>query len=234
MNLGSSDRLSQAAIIAVSRLAIPGRGRFRAGVGWVCLLVVPSLIIPAGVSLAVPRFAAETVRLDIGAKTFTVEGSYLFLSRDAGATFPVLYPFPADTTLGEPEVEGLWISCDGGPEEEVRFIPREDGLLFWLPFDTADSCRVRVVYAQTILGNRVVYPLVRTREWGEPLSSAEFVVILPEADIRPTFSYPFVPGEARARRKTFYLRRTSFMPDRNLIIHWEPPCPREGPDAPVH
>jgi hypothetical protein len=178
-----------------------------------------------------PRFEAEAVRIAILGEEFEVEGSYLFRRDAARASFPILYPFPADTTLGPPRLLAARISCDGGAEGDLGVSSHADGLRFRLPFDAADSCRVRIRYRQPARANRAVYVLRSTRAWGQALARASFVVTAPAEAGSLAINYPVRRG-ASAGDTACAFEASPFLPDRDLVIRWRGAAGRGARSSP--
>jgi|GEM_PF-2114195 len=165
-----------------------------------------------------PRFVSETVRLEIDAAEFSVEGTYFFTGGTNHTDFPVFYPFPADAGLGPAELVGAWIRTNRGAEEPLGALVFRDGLRFRLPFSTADSCSVRVRYRQASPERRAVYILRSTQAWGRPLERAEFVAVCTQAATDPVFNYPFRASAPSPGTYTF--EASPFLPEEDLVIRW--------------
>lgn len=164
-------------------------------------------------------FVAEEVRVDVSESAFTVRGVYRFrMAPDAGALV-FRYPFPADTTLGVPEL--IEASITGGPVPKALRVVEDRDCWRWVAEpDGADSCAIRIVYVQRMSQGRARYVLASTQEWGRPIGRARIEVCVPASGsyhIEPTLRLEASGPTQRTYRGDF----TAFFPSEDLLIEVE-------------
>jgi hypothetical protein len=79
---------------------------------------------------------------------------------------------------------------------------------------------VRVDYVQEILRPRAVYIVTTTREWRRPIELAEFEFRIPSALDSVHLSFEPDTRTVVGDTVVYYMRRTDFMPDEDLVVTW--------------
>jgi len=164
-------------------------------------------------SLPVPaRFVSEVVRLEIHAAQMLVRGHYDFESTSSNESMiPILYPFVADTSMGEPEVLRMT------PSPTVR---DSAGIHVEVPIDSMRRGRLEIEYRQGLGARRAAYLLRSTQEWGVPLDRAILEVDWPDSLGSPRFSFPLRAASRAQGRTMYHYEARSFLPDHDLIVTW--------------
>jgi hypothetical protein len=169
------------------------------------------------------RFDREIVRLFVEGETLRVEGHYFFSRGDApGPPLTLLYPYPADSLLGEARTTRLEARASGGewrplPVHEKKRLP---AALWRIPSDLGDRIEVRTTYEQELIARYARYIVTTTAAWKRPLTEARFEIHLPSGATPTRMSYPFRRVEEEGR--TFLLYEVEdFAPTEDVIVEWE-------------
>ena len=157
-------------------------------------------------------FYRERVVISLAPGEVAVEGLYFFRntsSRERRAR--VYYPFPIDEDHPYPdqvEVEGF------------QFTREERGISWWMDFPACSATTVKVRYQQRLYMNSATYILTSTLYWKRPLRRAEFVIKAPLDWQGLTISYSPDRRVTKGGFVYYYITKTDFMPDRDLVIRW--------------
>jgi len=180
-------------------------------------------------------FDSEVIRVHVDKHHAQVTGSYLFRRGAAASDVGVWYPFPGPDGPRIRRVLQCKIALDGNPERNLRFTRGEGGIHWILPFQSADSCWVRVRYEETLTQSKFLY-LVRTAlSWQRPLARARFEVVVPKTLDDPRFSYPFQLATSERRGDRLYVWESSpFIPEQDLVLRWGNPRTTSFAGAPTH
>ncbi len=199
-----------------------------------CLLgsLAPSLAdspqdrrVPGAITRFYPlSFNAEVVRLLVEADSVRVEGLYQLTCHQPGPEpVSLLYPYPADSLMGEAHTAVLECRVADGawqplPIEEVPHIP---AARWRVPRDLGETLEVRTVYHQALNGNHARYIVTTTSAWGRPLRTARFEISLPPGSQPTFFSYPFTRmGEDQ--ENWYVYEAEDFLPEQDIVVEWEP------------
>lgn len=162
------------------------------------------------------RFVGECVSIELSQAGFTVQAEYQFrLAADATALV-FQYPFPVDSSLGEPEL--LEASISGASGWRALHVSPGDGCWRWIaePSDTG-QCAIRVAYRQATTSGRARYVLTSTQIWGRTIDHARLEVRIPRnrrCRIVPALPLISHDGEQTVYRGEF-LR---FLPQGDLLV----------------
>jgi hypothetical protein len=170
------------------------------------------------------RFDSESVRLFVEEDTLRVEGTYRFLCRESESPIAaLLYPYPADSSLGAARTLSLEGRAPGLPWRPLDFVelPGSAGVRWRVPLDLGDTLEVRTVYLQRTYGRTARYIVMTTHAWQRPLREARFEIHLPAGATPTNFSYPFTRRESAAG--VFYsFEAKDFIPDGDIIVEYQP------------
>jgi hypothetical protein len=160
------------------------------------------------------EFIREHVTLLISSESIVVEGIYLLRnSAPMDRIQSLTYPFPVDSTHTFPD--SISVTYQQHP---VEFAVKENRIVFSLEIPAGEQAGFRVVYRQPCLDNSACYILTSTSAWGQPLKSADFVIVFAEGLLLDWVSYEVTEDENRACTYTF--SRNDFSPDRDLCLRW--------------
>jgi hypothetical protein len=169
-------------------------------------------------------FDAEIVRLLVEGDSLQVEGLYfLSCSQPGPEPLGLLYPYPADSLMGEAHTTLLECRVADGdwqplPIEEA---PRIPAARWRIPRDLGPTLEVRTIYRQALNSHHARYIVTTTAAWGKPLQTARFEIHLPQ-EVRPThFSHPFTPAPEIAPN-CFVYEAKNFLPEQDIVVEWEP------------
>ena len=166
------------------------------------------------------RFVSEHVRVSIDTGHTEITGSYCFDRGTGRSPFALLYPFARGFTLAKPEVLELALATDDGPFRTTWALEDSAGLHLALPFNSADSCRLRVHYRQRLSDRRADYLLTTTRAWGQPLALAVLEVSWPDSLAKPSFSLPLEVAGRGGGMTLYRLRASAFLPETDIVVTW--------------
>ena len=161
------------------------------------------------------RFVEEEIRVDVSASDFTVRGDYHFRGNPGADALAIQYPFPADTSLGEPECLDAYVQV--GPSRKSLQVLEDHRCWRWVIEPPGVECAVHIVYRQRMNGNHARYVLISARQWGRPIERAVIEVSVP-SDGR----YEITPGltavMSDATRRTYRGDFKSFFPQQDQLI----------------
>jgi hypothetical protein len=167
-------------------------------------------------------FAEESVTTVVAADRCEVTGTYTFRCAHDAPDLPILYPFPDDPSLGEPEPVVVALVCTGGTFDPLPFHVFDDGWRWIVPGGGAGTRTVRVVYRQAMSDGRATYVLRSTQRWGVPLEQALLQVEVPadwEVSIEPRLELVTASGRTRVYRAEF----RNWMPEMDLTVSRQRP-----------
>jgi len=157
------------------------------------------------------RFVAEELDLRVDSTTLGVEALYRFRNDGPEAySQGILYPFPEDSTHPPPvlvDVEGF----------AFRRVP--GGISFVVALGAGESRDVRIRYVQPVVGRSARYITRTTRNWGQPIEHARFVVRGARSlgPLHVTFPSTVLPD---AEEPALLIEQTGFFPAHDLDIRW--------------
>lgn len=168
----------------------------------VAVLVVSCIAAPP---TAAWEFEAERVTLDIVEHGFVVTGEYEFRLHEPAEPLAFLYPFPADTSLGVPEL--MEASIEGSSGRRALSLVEDNGCWRWLaePED-GQRCTIRIVYRQAMRDGHATYVLTSARAWRRPIERAHLEVRVAKGSrcrITPPLSFAGVDGDRSVYRGVF-------------------------------
>jgi hypothetical protein len=165
------------------------------------------------------HFVSEHVRLDIRESTVRVTGVYDFAATGSAGDLAIVYPFPADSTLGAPQILSIVSRGAGEQAHDVAWVLCDDGVHLVLD-GRSRNATLEVKYAQSLSDRRAIYVLTTTREWGEPLRSAVLEVAWPDRMGVLRANWPLALASHKAGTALYRLEASPFMPDSDLLVTW--------------
>ena len=183
------------------------------------------LAMTAGMALGNPQvgtylngwsFTAERVCIVVSETDLTVDAQYKFHRFDDADELVVRYPFPADTSLGRPELLSASVHAPEGDEAPLEVVVRDDAWRWILSPSWGESVIVRVEYRQTISARRATYVLTSTRDWDRPLSKATFEIRTP-LRTRASVSLPARMTE-ESNSRVYRAEFVNWMPVSDLVV----------------
>ena len=170
-----------------------------------------------------PRFVEESVALWISPGSLRVIGTYHFEGAAKKGFLPLAYPFPDDPTLGKPRLKRVSLRTIEDSKElavdvDTSVLPWRFGLH---PNDQL-AYELQVEYEQSVAADSATYVLRSTREWERPLRKCWYGVTFDTTLGDPHLNYPFQEARGVTTVRRFYWSTDAFLPDRDLVVRWEP------------
>jgi hypothetical protein len=132
----------------------------------------------------------------------------------------MIFPFLADSTMGTPRLVSATLACGVSSE---RSLPVNDSRQPWtwhVDFNTADTCKVTMVYSQSVRGRRASYLLTSCKYWPTPLRHARIEVLVSGAIGELSFTLPlrkvYDVGSSRLYAADF----EDWTPEEDLVVGW--------------
>jgi len=177
----------------------------------------------AGTSGEAPpvHFYQEYVIIEPSARGCRVDGLYFMRNlSDRPLEMVVEYPFPVGGPFNYPYQIFIDDVSDEG-EQSIGFVQTEESVTFTLRFEPEGERRFRARYAQQVRGGRATYIVTTTRRWERPIDLAEFEIRIPPDLENATISLE--PDRTESRRDTtvYFISRTDFYPEENIVIRWD-------------
>jgi len=179
-------------------------------------VAVAQLVVGA-TSLA--QFVREEISIHVHGEYCTLVGRYEFRNtQNHAALWPIFYPLLNTDTI--PLADSIRIR-DAGTEELLPFESGVSGVSFALNMPPRASKSIRISYRQRTPKQRMDYILTSTQQWGKPLESATFRVVVPDS-LRLTHMSPDYDSlMKRGHDVEHFIHKKVFMPHSNLSIKWE-------------
>lgn len=185
--------------------------------GWLFIYALEMLICTAGYSQEI-HFSSEKLEFVIGDNSVSLTGKYRFKNPlDQSVAQPLIYPFVITEDLPFPD--SVDVRQENG--QPVHFNKGKDFVSFIVKIPPKGNITIDVYYRQPVKKNRFEYILTTTRNWQQPLDSAEFFIRVPEFYDVAELSFPYGWIDTTAGFKTYCLRFEDFYPDKNLIFAWQ-------------
>jgi len=165
------------------------------------------------------QFVREEIIVRVHGDYCALDGTYEFRNAEEHALpWPIFYPLLNTAVI--PLADSIRI-CDAGTEELLPFESGVNGVSFALNMPPRASRIIRISYRQRTPKERMEYVLTSTKEWGRPLESATFRVVVPNALRLTHMSLPYDSVMKRGNNVEYFTRKKTFMPRSNLILEWE-------------
>ncbi len=149
-----------------------------------------------------------------------VVGDYYFRNTtDDTVAIGVSYPFPVDAYHAIPSKVRAW-SLDGEQPAPFGFVNDGNAIRWRMEFEPREERRFRVEYVQATPRGRARYIVMTTRLWGKPIELAEFEFRVPASLGNVELSFEPDRVEMRGDTTFYYMKRSPFMPDRDLEVRW--------------
>jgi len=178
------------------------------------LLIFPKIDFAQGL-----QFSEEVITVQINGNRARLTGQYLFRNPGQQELATRLYfPFPITSQLLYPDSIAV---SNMQTQKQVGFSEGPAGIYFPVKIPPVDSVWYQVVYAQHLTDNSFIYILTTTHAWNRPLRSADYIVKIPDSFQLADISIPIDSTAQTPQYQEFYIHREFFMPDTDLVIHWE-------------
>jgi len=165
-------------------------------------------------------FISERIDMTVDPGLLTLTGHYTFRrSYSTPQRFAVSYPFPVNHDMSFPDSIDI---CRVIDKQYIAVNKQHDydNVSFIVPFDEADTVTVKVQYTQRLSSNIAQYILTTTAAWGVPLEHAEFFVSVPDSLDHVALSYTPDLTKFENGRIIYCIKRTRFMPEKDLVVRW--------------
>ncbi|MBN2281477.1 MAG: hypothetical protein JXQ65_12925 [Candidatus Marinimicrobia bacterium] len=157
------------------------------------------------------NFHKEIITLFVFGDYCELEGNYYFRNEDSTKTL-LFYPFVINDSLSFPDSVRI---CDKN-NVPIEFAATETGVSF--PFKNADF--FKAFYRQKSCQNYFEYILTSTRQWGRALEKMDFIIKISNKLKLSDLSLSYNHVEKNNDFTTYYISRTNYMPEQNLIVKW--------------
>jgi hypothetical protein len=149
----------------------------------------------------------------------TLDGKYEFRNNEnQAALWPIFYPLLNTDAI--PLADSVQIH-DAQTGQPLPFESGINGISFALNMPPLASRSIRISYRQLTPKRRMKYILTSTQQWGRPLESATFRIVVPDS---LTIEHISIPASIHSRQDhdvEYLIEKKAFMPRSNLIITWE-------------
>lgn len=185
---------------------------------WLLTAVVPVIQLALSAT-ALAQFVREEISVRVHGDYCTLDGRYEFKNtQNDAALWPIFYPLLNTATI--PFADSICIR-DAGTKEVLPFESGVNGVSFALNMPPRASKTIRISYRQRTPKERMEYILISTKQWGKPLESATFRVVVPDSLRLTHISIPYDSLTKRGHDVEYIIQKNAFMPRSNLIIKWE-------------
>ena len=182
------------------------------------LLAVTILLSFANLFGQVPNFIQERIDIYVHENYAEVEGIYYFYNPHTKPTQnSFYYPFVINENFIYPDSISAKHVITG---EKINFRRSKSGVHFVLSIPPGDTCIYKVYYRQKVKNQQMEYILTTTKQWGKPLSYAEYYIHVPSNLQLNDSSYKFNLVDENDSSKTYFLKKKNFMPNKNLVVSW--------------
>jgi hypothetical protein len=180
-------------------------------------VVVGIQLVVGAKSLA--QFVREEITIRVHGACCTLDGRYEFRNTgDHAVLWPIFYPLLNTDAI--PLADSVHIH-DAETEELLPFESGVNGVSFAFNMPPCASKVIRISYRQRTPKKRMDYVLTSTKQWGKPLESATFRVVIPDSLRLTHMSIPYDSLTKRGHNVEYIIQKKAFMPRSNLIIKWE-------------
>jgi hypothetical protein len=185
---------------------------------WLLAAVVPvTQLALSATSLA--QFVREEISIRVHEGYCTLDGWYEFKNTQNDAAFwPIFYPLLNNAAI--PLADSIRIT-DAETEDVLPFESGVNGVSFALTMPPRAPKAIRISYRQRTPKERMEYILTSTKQWGKPLESATFRVVVPDSLRLTHISIPYDSLTKRGHEVEYVIHKKAFMPRSNLIVKWK-------------
>jgi len=166
----------------------------------------------------IPIFEKEVIEIDILEDQCVTTGSYYFKNHSEQ---PILnrvlfYPFPVDSNISYPDS----IVVFNPHNKQVSYSKTYNGIFFKINITSMSTECYTVKFYQQTSNKKYEYILSTTQFWKQPLSSADFIITLPNNLSIECISLHYNRIVESKKNKKYFIHRKNFYPTENLIIEW--------------
>jgi len=184
-------------------------------------LVISLLALSSFASAQGIIFCKEDITFRLTSKYFLVDGTYWFSNPSGHETESLIY-YPFSIAAGTDSVDSVDI-VDLSKGFQPRISNRTDaGFSFVLTMAGHDTALYHIAYRQRVSGDSAAYILRSAQAWNRPLEYAEYKLMAENSISVTEFSYKPDKIYDFEGKKIYLWRRSSFMPDRDFVIHFKP------------
>ena len=160
-------------------------------------------------------FFREDLKFRLLENRFEVSGDYYFRNNSSKSlVLKLKYPFPKDTDFGK--VDAIKCSDLSDSGNSIDFI-KQEYLMFVVSIPAHKEKVYRIAYHQQLLGNRAMYILTSTQQWGKSLEHITYELIVENLRV-DSLSYIPDKTEVFTDSTRFFWQKKNFMPDRNFEV----------------
>jgi hypothetical protein len=129
----------------------------------------------------------------------------------------IYYPFSNRFNLSEPDSIKISDLSNG---KVISYNEYKDGIKFSIFIPTNDQLIFEVIYHQKTPSQKMEYILTTTQKWNRPLEKAEFIINIDSELNLESLSMEYDYKKVTNIFTTYFISKTEFMPDSNLILEW--------------
>ncbi len=163
------------------------------------------------------QFYREDIIFTVKSEHFYVNGIYNFCNNgDAKIKKILFYPFPNE--ISPETIDSVFAYDLVNQNTSVLLKTNSKGAFFEVNINAYGTGKYNVGYRQKILGNKIEYILLTTKEWGIPFDNALYKLIIPNACKVKSLSYKADSVNLIDNNYIYYWNKTDFMPEKNFVI----------------
>ncbi len=186
------------------------------------LKLLPVLIIwgiyPAILVSQSFQFLREKIEIEVRGNYCLLTGKYYFENPGFNdARGGIYYPFVINNQLPYPDSIDV---TDVKNNSDVEFSKSRTGITFPVKIQPNSISEYKVFYKQKTSYQKMEYILITTHAWKKPLSSAEFIIRIPDKFVLTFLSYKPDKIERNGDFQAYFISKENFLPGHNLIVQW--------------
>lgn len=167
------------------------------------------------------QFYKEDLTFEIRDNYFYVDGIYHFCNNsNTGINQILFYPFPVDTLYGT--IDTVFAADVKAGTVNLATNKSKKGAFFKIMIEPYGIAKYRVFYRQKVEKHKAEYILLTTQKWGKPFENVTYKLIIPEEMKITSLSYTPDSTKTGNEKKVYFWNKNNFMPDKNMVIYFEP------------
>jgi len=164
-------------------------------------------------------FYKERIEIKINTNHCIVKGIYHF--KNSGS-LPVIrtifYPFSDNYNITMADSIRVY---DLSQDKPLSFTRNNKNIFFELKIPPDTNRIIEVTFSQNTPDMIMEYILLTTKQWKRPLEKAEYVIKLNSNFILKKLSIDYDYKSVSKDFNIYYITKTDFMPEQNLLVKWE-------------
>lgn len=166
------------------------------------------------------RFFKEDITFTLNSGNFIVDGYYWF-SNESNKELEKMIFYPFGCTDSSEAVDSVTVfNMTNGVAQNI-LQKNENGLFFVVFLSVGDTTIYHITYRQSLTSDSVRYFLRSTQQWGKPLESAQYKLVVHNPVIVTKYSYEPDTLYTIQGDKIYYWNRRKFLPEADLVFHYK-------------